>query len=147
MMAIIELALFVAPAVMLLSPAKRRDLGHLFRAALLMMFAGALYRFDTYLVAFMPGANWSYFPSVTELLITLGLVSFEVLAYIVVVRTFRFCKGRLRDGDTCHGRSHHSNRRPSPHRRGDRRRRREEGVVVRSDVPRHRADPDWPRSS
>ena len=88
MMAIIELALFVAPALMLLSPAKRRDLGHLFRAALLLMFAGALYRFDTYLVAFMPGANWAYFPSVPELLITLGLVSFEVLAYIVAVRTF-----------------------------------------------------------
>jgi Ni/Fe-hydrogenase subunit HybB-like protein len=87
-MALIELALFATPVVMLASAARRRDLGNLFRAALVMMFAGGLYRFDTYLVAFAPGANWSYFPSVPELMITVGLVAFEVLAYIVIVRTF-----------------------------------------------------------
>jgi Ni/Fe-hydrogenase subunit HybB-like protein len=86
--AAIEFAVFLAPAVMLASPRSRRDLGALLRAAMVMMFAGALYRFDTYLVAFMPGAHWSYFPSVAELTITTGLVAFEVLAYIVVVKTF-----------------------------------------------------------
>jgi len=53
-----------------------------------MIFAGALYRFDTYLVAFVPGAHWAYFPSVPEMLISLGLVAFEVLSYIVIVKTF-----------------------------------------------------------
>ena len=86
--AAIEFAVFLAPVVMLASPSSRRDLGALFRAAMVMMFAGALYRFDTYLVAFMPGAQWSYFPSVAELTITTGLVAFEVLAYIVIVKTF-----------------------------------------------------------
>jgi Ni/Fe-hydrogenase subunit HybB-like protein len=52
------------------------------------MFAGALYRFDTYLVAFTPGPNWAYFPSVPEIAITVGMVAFEVLAYIVIVKTF-----------------------------------------------------------
>jgi Ni/Fe-hydrogenase subunit HybB-like protein len=52
------------------------------------MAAGALYRFDTYLVAFVPGAHWSYFPSVPELLITVGLVAGEALAYVVIVRNF-----------------------------------------------------------
>ena len=48
----------------------------------------ALYRFDTYLVAFRPGAHWSYFPSVAELLITLGLVAGEIMLYIAIVKVF-----------------------------------------------------------
>lgn len=87
-MALLELALFVVPIVMLVNRAKRRRIGHLFRAAMLFMLAGSLYRFDTYLVAFRPGEHWSYFPSVGELLITLGLVSAEVMVYIAVVKIF-----------------------------------------------------------
>ncbi|MGZ3272021.1 MAG: hypothetical protein ACXU71_13735, partial [Croceibacterium sp.] len=52
-------------------------------------------RFDTFLVAFMPGANWSYFPSVHEMAITIGLVSFEVLAYVVIVKTFPILSGHM----------------------------------------------------
>ena len=87
-MSLLELALFAAAIVILASDARRRRLGTLFRAALLLMFAGSLYRFDTYLVAFQPGAHWSYFPSVTEMLITFGLVSGEILVYIVIVKLF-----------------------------------------------------------
>lgn len=87
-MTLLELALFVVPIVMLVNRAKRRRIGHLFRAAMLFMLAGSLYRFDTYLVAFRPGEHWSYFPSVGELLITLGLVSAEVMVYIAVVKIF-----------------------------------------------------------
>jgi Ni/Fe-hydrogenase subunit HybB-like protein len=87
-MALLELALFAAAIVILASDARRRRLGTLFRAALLLMFAGSLYRFDTYLVAFRPGAQWSYFPSVTEMLVTVGLVSGEILVYIVIVKLF-----------------------------------------------------------
>ena len=86
--AALEYVAFLAPVVMLASPHRRRDLGVLVRAAMVMMFAGALYRFDTYLVAFTPGAHWSYFPSVGEIVITVGLVSFELLAYIVIVKMF-----------------------------------------------------------
>ena len=94
--AAIEFVVFLAPVVMLASPRSRRDLGALLRAAMVMMFAGALYRFDTYLVAFMPGAQWSYFPSVPELTITAGLVAFEVLAYIVIVKRFPILASRSR---------------------------------------------------
>jgi Ni/Fe-hydrogenase subunit HybB-like protein len=87
-MSLLEFALFIAAIAMLASDARRRRLGALFRAAMLLMFAGSLYRFDTYLVAFRPGAQWSYFPSVTEMLITFGLVSGEVLVYIVIVKLF-----------------------------------------------------------
>jgi Ni/Fe-hydrogenase subunit HybB-like protein len=95
-LAAFEFVVFLGP-VLLLAPAhSRRDLGALVRGAMVMMFAGAVYRFDTYLVAFMPGANWSYFPSVPELMITVGLVSFEVLAYIVIVKTFPILAARPR---------------------------------------------------
>lgn len=89
----LEFALFLLPVVLLARPASRRDLGTLVRAALAMMLAGALYRFDVFLVAFSPGAHYSYFPSVTELLVTLGLVSAEVLAYIFLVKRFPILSG------------------------------------------------------
>ena len=92
-MAALEIVFFLVPVVMLASPAQRHDLGNLVRAAMAMIVAGALFRFDTFLIAFMPGANWSYFPSVPELAVTVGLVSFEVLAYVVIVHTFPILSG------------------------------------------------------
>ena len=85
---VVELAVFLAPVAMLAPVQRRRDLGALVRSSMVLIAGGALFRFDTYLVAFMPGANWSYFPSVPELVVTVGLVAFEVLAYIVLVKTF-----------------------------------------------------------
>ncbi len=93
-MATLEIVFFLIPIVMLASPAQRRDLGNLVRAAMAMIFAGTLFRFDTFLVAFMPGANWSYFPSVPETAVTVGLVAFEVLAYVVIVKTFPILSGQ-----------------------------------------------------
>ena len=87
-MSLLEFGLFIAAIAMLSSQVRRRRLGMLFRAAVLLIVAGALYRFDTYLVAFRPGAQWSYFPSVGEILITVGLVSGEILLYILVVKLF-----------------------------------------------------------
>lgn len=92
-MVLVEMVLFLAPAVMLLSPGSRRDLGHLVRSAMVMMFAGALYRFDVFLVAFNPGAHWSYFPSVPEILVTVGLIAAEVIAYVFIVRNFPILSG------------------------------------------------------
>jgi Ni/Fe-hydrogenase subunit HybB-like protein len=92
-MATLEIVAFLVPVVMLASPAQRHDLGNLVRAAMAMIFAGALFRFDTFLVAFMPGSNWSYFPSVPEMAVTTGLVAFEVLAYVVIVKTFPILSG------------------------------------------------------
>ena len=91
---LVEAALFVAAAVLLGSDALRRDLGNLFRAALLLLFAGAVYRFDVFLLAFQPGAHWTYFPNVNEILITVGLVAGEIGIYIVFVRMFPILAGR-----------------------------------------------------
>jgi Ni/Fe-hydrogenase subunit HybB-like protein len=80
-----EMALVVVPAVMIWQGRRHPRLGTLTRAALLMMAAGAVYRFDTYLLAFEPGAHWSYFPSLLEITVTAGIFSFEALAYINIV--------------------------------------------------------------
>jgi Ni/Fe-hydrogenase subunit HybB-like protein len=96
LLAALECAAFIAPVAILLPARNRRDLGALVRAAMAMIFAGGLFRFDTYLVAFMPGAHWSYFPSVPEIVVTVGLVAFEVLAYVVIVKTFPILAARPR---------------------------------------------------
>lgn len=88
LLVLLELALVVAAVALLLGDARRQQLGNLFRAAMLFMLSGSLYRFDTYLVAFRPGAHWSYFPSVAEILITVGLVAGEIMAFILVVKLF-----------------------------------------------------------
>jgi Ni/Fe-hydrogenase subunit HybB-like protein len=95
-MCLVELVLFAAPLWMLRSRAQRREPRVLWRAALTFLLAGALYRFDVYLLAFSPGAHWSYFPSVSEILITLGLVAGEVAAYIFLVKRFPILAGRSR---------------------------------------------------
>jgi Ni/Fe-hydrogenase subunit HybB-like protein len=88
----IEALLFLVPVFMLLSP-KRNDLGHLFRAAIFLMLAGALYRFDAYIVAFMPPGNWTYFPSVTEMLISAGMIAAEIMFFVILVKYFPILGG------------------------------------------------------
>ena len=92
----IETLLVVTPLILLSSARRRRDPGNLFRAAMMMMLAGGLYRFNTYLVAYRPGEDVHYFPSVPEVLITLGLVALEIVAYIVIVKVFPIFSGAPR---------------------------------------------------
>ena len=87
----IETILFIAAFLMVLR--RRQSLGSLLRVAMLVAVAGALYRFDTFLVAFDPGPGWSYFPSVPEQLITVGLVAAEIAIYIAVVKRFPILEG------------------------------------------------------
>ena len=94
LLALAEIVFWLAPLPFLRSAARLRDMGGMVRGAMLLMFGGALFRFDTYLVAFTPGAHWSYFPSVTEILITTGLVATEILAYVVIVKLFPILSGQ-----------------------------------------------------
>ncbi len=84
----IESACFVASAVLLRSKAARRNAARLFIGALLLMLGGMIQRLNCFLVGYMTGDGWSYFPSLPELAVTIGLIAFEVLAYIVIVRRF-----------------------------------------------------------
>jgi len=89
----LEIGLFVAALVLILKAPPKVDLGRLMRMGLFLMLAGALYRFDTFLVAFNPGNGWSYFPAVPELLITLGFVAAEFLIYLAAVKRFPILGG------------------------------------------------------
>ena len=84
----IEKPLFANPTVVQASRARAQHAGTLFRSAGCLAIAGALYRFDTFLVAFQPGGHWSYFPSLGEITITAGLIAIELLAYTAIVHYF-----------------------------------------------------------
>jgi Ni/Fe-hydrogenase subunit HybB-like protein len=58
----------------------------LFITASLMLLGGALYRFNVYLIGFDPGRGWHYFPSFTEVMISVGIVSIELLGYQVLIK-------------------------------------------------------------
>jgi Ni/Fe-hydrogenase subunit HybB-like protein len=90
---LLEVLLFLVPAIMLMNRAKRTDRTYLFRAALMIVFGGALYRFSAYWFAFRPGEHWSYFPAIPEILITVGLVSFEVAVYVAIIKRFPILTG------------------------------------------------------
>ncbi len=85
-MFLLETALFVVPLLILLSPAKRERGSQLLIAAVAMLLAGTLYRFDAFLITFSPGPGFSYFPSAPEIMITFGVVAFELMAYLVMVK-------------------------------------------------------------
>jgi Ni/Fe-hydrogenase subunit HybB-like protein len=90
----VENGLLLAALAMYYRRGRALSLGGMFRGALLMALAGAVYRFDTYLVAFQPGENWSYFPTVPEIMVTVGIVSAEILFYLVMVKRFPILSGR-----------------------------------------------------
>lgn len=90
----IENALVVY-AIFLLAGSRRQHFPNVMRAALVIVFVGALYRFDSYIVAYDPGPGWSYFPSFPELFITFGIVGLEIAIYIVIVKTFPILAGRM----------------------------------------------------
>lgn len=87
--------LLFAYGLFLLAGSRRQAFSNVLKAALVIIFAGALYRFDSYLVAYNPGPGWSYFPSLPELLITLGVVGLEIALYIIIVKTFPILAGRM----------------------------------------------------
>lgn len=82
----LEMLLAAAGIVVLLQPSLTR--GRLFRAAMLVLLAGALYRFSVFLIAYQPAPGAVYFPSLGEIMVTVGLVAAEIAVYILIVRRF-----------------------------------------------------------
>jgi len=83
----IEMAAFAVPLWLLASAESRMRPSRLFVAAVLIMLGGFMLRINGFLIGYQTGEGYHYFPSVPELLVTIGLVAFEILAYIVFVRT------------------------------------------------------------
>ncbi len=52
------------------------------------MLGGVLLRINAFLIGYMTGEGWNYFPSVPEMLVTIGMFAIEVLGYIIITRRF-----------------------------------------------------------
>ncbi|MGO9005575.1 MAG: Ni/Fe-hydrogenase cytochrome b subunit [Beijerinckiaceae bacterium] len=89
----IENALFLAAALVFITPAGRASERASLLGAVALLAGGSLYRLDAYLIGYQPIGNWSYFPSVSELMVTIGVVALEVLLYLVFIKTLPVLHG------------------------------------------------------
>ena len=94
----IENLVLVGAAAVFLTRAGRASRRASFVAAAALLVGGALYRFDALLIGVSPVGNWSYFPSVPEIMVTVGIVSFEILIYLVAIKMFPVLAGASRAG-------------------------------------------------
>ena len=84
----VETVCFVLPFALLGSEGKRRNPANLFLAGVALMLGGVLLRINAFLIGYMTGEGWNYFPSVPEMLVTIGMFAIEVLGYIIITRRF-----------------------------------------------------------
>jgi Ni/Fe-hydrogenase subunit HybB-like protein len=82
----IENALIAIAIALLWTESLRRAPQKLFLAAVAMVLGGVLYRLNAFYTAYDTGDGWHYFPSLPEIMVTLGFMSMEILAFIIVVR-------------------------------------------------------------
>ncbi|MEJ2543150.1 MAG: Ni/Fe-hydrogenase cytochrome b subunit [Calditrichaceae bacterium] len=85
-MFIIELLMFLIPAIILFSEKNRSSSQKLFVTSAVIVLAGSLYRFDTFIVVFNPGHGYHYFPAFQELMITIGIIAMEIMAYLIFIK-------------------------------------------------------------
>jgi Ni/Fe-hydrogenase subunit HybB-like protein len=88
-----EILLFLAAAGLFIRQSATASARMQLQAALLGLAGAVLYRMDAYLVAFDPGQGWTYFPSVGEILVSLGLVAGEIVVYVFMVKRFPILAG------------------------------------------------------
>lgn len=83
----LETALFAYPLLVLTLPRTRSSPQHLLYAAVSLILAGSLYRFDAFLITYNPGLGYSYFPALPELVMTLATIATEIVLYVLIVKT------------------------------------------------------------
>jgi Ni/Fe-hydrogenase subunit HybB-like protein len=86
----VENICFVAPFFLIGNVMARRNPARLFLAGIAIMLGGILLRLNGFLIGYghYTGSGWTYFPSVTEIMVTVGMFAIEVLAYIIITRRF-----------------------------------------------------------
>jgi len=87
-MFLIENALFVIPLVILFHPGWKKHASPLFLAAICMLMGGAVLRFNALIIGFTPSAGYVYFPSVIEVLVSVGLLAVEIVGFMYIVKRF-----------------------------------------------------------
>ncbi len=86
MMFIVENLLYLFPAIFLAMPGFRKSKRTLFFCALSLMLAGALYRFNCFIIQYDPGNGWHYYPKAGEVWITLGIIAAEIMGYLLFIK-------------------------------------------------------------
>ena len=81
-----EFGFGVAAVALLASRAFRSSPRYVFLGASAMLLNGVLYRLNCYLIGYQPGNGWHYFPSVGEILVTMGIFSLEIILYLIFVK-------------------------------------------------------------
>ena len=89
----VENLLFLAAPAVFLCPAGRASQRASFLGAVALLLAGTLYRLDAYIIGYTPTANWTYFTAASELMVTIGVISFEVLLYLIFIKTLPVLHG------------------------------------------------------
>lgn len=84
----LETACFVAPLLLIGSATNRRNPARLFMAGVLLMLGGSLMRVNGFLIGYETGDGFSYFPTLSEVLVTVGIFAMEILGYIIITRRF-----------------------------------------------------------
>jgi Ni/Fe-hydrogenase subunit HybB-like protein len=85
---LVETILLLIPAIALRSTAVRQNPRSLFRMTFLVTLGGLLYRFTPTTIAFNPLGDYRYFPSVTEILMSIGFTSLAVAIFLYAVKKF-----------------------------------------------------------
>jgi Ni/Fe-hydrogenase subunit HybB-like protein len=88
----LEIGCFLLPFLLIGSQSARRNPALLFLAGCSIMMGGILMRINGFLIGYDTGLGvdhgWNYFPSIAEMLVTIGMFAIEILAYIIITRRF-----------------------------------------------------------
>ena len=88
----LEIGCFLLPFLLIGSQSARRNPAMLFLAGCSIMMGGILMRINGFLIGYDTGLGvdhgWNYFPSIAEMLVTIGMFAIEILAYIIITRRF-----------------------------------------------------------
>lgn len=83
-----ETLLMAGGLALLIPQANRMRTRALFLSSSMLLAAGILYRLNVYLIGFTPAIGpWHYFPSVKEIMVTVGVFAFEIAMYLLFVKT------------------------------------------------------------
>jgi Ni/Fe-hydrogenase subunit HybB-like protein len=92
---LLETTLIVIPALALRKREARETPRRLLDFAILACLGGLLYRFTPTTIAFHPAPGATYFPSVPELLMAIGYISFGIAAFRIGVKYFAVLPGEI----------------------------------------------------
>jgi Ni/Fe-hydrogenase subunit HybB-like protein len=91
-----ETALILVPAVALRFKALRQTPRAILNLAVLACLGGLLYRFTPTSLVYFPASQSRYFPSVLELLMTIGYIAFGIVAFGLAVKYFAVLPGETK---------------------------------------------------